>query len=734
MSKKITRYCSFSYKKCSLTYGSAPCTASIGVTGDFKCYNTPRTCQDPANYSAASGSVSFCEAGGENSIDLLSIPSITSITRRPQQIRPGESLGVRESVTITFANHKHNDVGFDDYPNDRTGNPYDKGTFWGKFFARNGSLEGQQLLLFDQAIKNGDKVFENISYYMIDSVSGPDSEGRVSIVAKDIIKFFDNKKAQAPNPSVGELLNSITDVQLNAVLSPAGIGDAEYPTSGVMSIGDERMTFTRVGDNLTLANRGSSGTSSESHDAGETVQLALVYDADDIATILDDLISNYTDTPSIYVNLSQWQEEVANYLPRLYSAEIMRPTSVKTLIDELISEVGLVFYTDVSSRNLVLKAFRSLPPTTEITDDVVLQGSLRNKKLTNRRVDRIWIYYGKFNPLQEQSQRKNYKSVYVESSADPIVALEESPPAIRDVLSRWIKTGALSTVEDLANNILTRYQTAPREFSFAVPDSYPVKLGEAVSIQSRLYENPEGDLEAPFSGQVTSAEQRQGFIYAVAEEVPEGIEADPIRIVQIDSDTLNVNLRTLHDTLYQPATSGDTVRLIVSPGAIVGSISTVSPALSIGAWPAGVIVEIGGTGRIQGKGGDGTLQGGEIGGLALFASYACEIIDDIEIFSGGGAGPTSETPTNPTKYAGGGGGAGSRPGFTGGLEDNDFQSTAATTEAGGVVIASTTSEGGGPGLDSPSVGGALAGNAIDGVSNVTIDAGATPDIRGYQVG
>ena len=122
-------------------------------------------------------------------------------------------------------------------------------------------------------------------------------------------------------------------------MSPAGIGDAEYPASGVISIGDERMTFTRVGDNLTLANRGSSGTSSESHDAGETVQLALVYDADDIATILNDLISNYTDTPSIYVNLAQWQEEVANYLPRLYSDEIMRPTSVKTLIDELITEV-----------------------------------------------------------------------------------------------------------------------------------------------------------------------------------------------------------------------------------------------------------------------------------------------------------------------------------------------------------------------------------------------------------
>lgn len=35
---------------CTLTYGAAPCTAVVGVTGSQKCFNTRKTCQSTANY------------------------------------------------------------------------------------------------------------------------------------------------------------------------------------------------------------------------------------------------------------------------------------------------------------------------------------------------------------------------------------------------------------------------------------------------------------------------------------------------------------------------------------------------------------------------------------------------------------------------------------------------------------------------------------------------------------
>lgn len=46
---------------CSLTYGTSPCTASVGVTGPAKCFNTRATCQDPVNYNPQPKSYYFSD-------------------------------------------------------------------------------------------------------------------------------------------------------------------------------------------------------------------------------------------------------------------------------------------------------------------------------------------------------------------------------------------------------------------------------------------------------------------------------------------------------------------------------------------------------------------------------------------------------------------------------------------------------------------------------------------------
>src|SRR3954465_10733275 len=38
---------------CANTYGVAPCTAAVGVTGSAKCFNTRKTCQDANHYTIA---------------------------------------------------------------------------------------------------------------------------------------------------------------------------------------------------------------------------------------------------------------------------------------------------------------------------------------------------------------------------------------------------------------------------------------------------------------------------------------------------------------------------------------------------------------------------------------------------------------------------------------------------------------------------------------------------------
>jgi hypothetical protein len=663
-------------------------------------------------------------------LDIDSIPAITSIARRPATVNPGESLGVRESVTVSMHDFKHNDVGFDPYIPTRGFNPYLKGSFWGKFTARWGSLDGYAFRTIDGY--EGQPYDEmKVRHYIVDSTAGPDSKGTFAFTIKDVIKFFDGKKAQAPLPSNGTLLAGIDDTVTALTLDPSGIGDLEYPASGTASIGDEKVTFTRVADAITLTGRGLSGSEQSAHDAGDTFQLALVYSAQDVATIINDLLTNYTDTPAEYIPLADWNDEVSNYLNRLYTAEIMRPTSIKTLLDELIKEAGLIFYTDLYSKSLILKAFRQLVPTFAVTDDFALQDSIKSKRLESKRINQIWIYHGKKNPLENQDQKKNYTTVYAQISDNPIVALENNPAAISEVFSRWITSLNADAVTELADSIIERYETAPRQVSFRVPSEFPISLGEAVTIQSRIFEDAQGDLADPFTAQVTSFDEKNNVISAIAEEVNfTTVDPGPLRIITISSNSFDLDLKTVHDSLYIPAESGDTVRLIINPGVIIGS-TNYSYALTTGIFAAGVTVEIGGTGRIQGRGGDAATTSGGDGGDALLVEQAIEIIDDVEIWSGGGAGGSLVAPNPPFTNEKGAGGAGQIPG-TGSTGPGQ---TNATTEAGGEVTIGNTSFGGDPGLDgSGGTSPGVAGVAIQGDSLVTIDGGATPDIRGGQLG
>jgi hypothetical protein len=190
-------------------------------------------------------------------------------------------------------------------------------------------------------------------------------------------------------------------------------------------------------------------------------------------------------------------------------------------------------------------------------------------------------------------------------------------------------------------------------------------------------------------------------------------------VININEDTYNINLRSVHDSIYSPAESGDSITVIIAPGIIVGSVSTSLPAFDVGNWPSGITIKIQG-GRIQGKGGDGGFGSSYTaptpGGPALYTRYPVEIIGPAQIWSGGGGGfgIDVEFPSSVVQFYGGGG-AGKDPGFP-----------YATTEAGGIPP-EYADGGGGPGED----GGAPAGAAIDGESYVTITG--APDVRGHLI-
>lgn len=131
---------------CSLVYGTSPCTAAIGATGTKKCFNTPATCQDEANFDLAPVMLRFGMQStylAESGIDC--IPSMDSVSISPAVVSLGKDLGTRATITANFSDHRWSDaaIGFDKYTADRAYDPFHQGTFWGKFRARQPYLIGR---------------------------------------------------------------------------------------------------------------------------------------------------------------------------------------------------------------------------------------------------------------------------------------------------------------------------------------------------------------------------------------------------------------------------------------------------------------------------------------------------------------------------------------------------------------------------------------------------------------
>jgi hypothetical protein len=170
------------------------------------------------------------------------------------------------------------------------------------------------------------------------------------------------------------------------------------------------------------------------------------------------------------------------------------------------------------------------------------------------------------------------------------------------------------------------------------------------------------------------------------------------RLISINSNVNNLNLRAYHDALYPAPIPGDTPQITVTatvePNVIVGSSSIGSPAFDTGNWPSGVILNLIVKGRIQGAGGQGGRGGnlrsgaqlGQSGGSALLVRYPLNLnlsTGSGQIWGGGGGGGGGLGSNSGSSGGGGGGGSGQIPGIAGFGYGGGPNGLPGTTEAGG---------------------------------------------------
>lgn len=755
---------------CSLTYSVAPCQATLTgspPTGTRKCFNTKNTCQDLANFTNVPVTLRFAVDANYLPIDVDCIPNIKSIDFTPATISLGSNLGQRATLKVTFRDHPHSDTGAggDKYLADRDYDPFEQGTFWGKFRARQPFLRGRPLRLIRGLLGTALEDMDT-RHYIMESADGPTLDGEFIIVAKDVLKLADEDRAQAPLLSSGVLLASITNTDLTATLSPAGVGDAEYSPSGYINLGGKEIVgFTRGttdGDILTLT-RAQLNTTAVAHDADERAQEVVRYESEDPADIIYDLLVGYAGVDASLIPLTDWQTETGTFVNRVYTGTIVDPTSVNELIAELCEQVGLAIWWDDQAQHINLQVLRALVAVDTFDENNILENTLEVTEQPESRVSRVWTYYGLINPLEKLDTLENYQS-----SVETVdVTSEENygTPAIKKVLSRWIPANGLSAAQSLNNTFIARFQDPPRRFNFDVfryVGQAPI-LGGGYYLSSWPFQDDTGAQEQ-LSIQITRLKTEADHFEIEAEEMlfTSGAPDSPDfeRVIVFDTDQNNVNLRTVHDTLFTAPVSGNVVRAIVQSGVVIGSTSNATSAFDLGTWPAGVDITLQLDGRVEGKGGNGGSGGvagsaspgtsGQTGGVALYLRRALDVEygASAAIWGGGGGGGGGGSSFFGGAIGGGGGGGGAgRLGGTGGSNGGGpaNSGTAGTDTAGGSggssAIGANGGTGGNPGASGSSGiagnlsaggSGGSAGAAIDGDSNINVVSGSA-DIQGSQI-
>lgn len=482
------------------------------------------------------------------------------------------------------------------------------------------------------------------------------------------------------------------------------------------------------------------GTVAQAHKANDRVQLMLNYSGVDPADIIYDLLKNYANVPIEYLPLDTWKAETLTYLAKVYTANIGEPTGVKKLIGELIEQAALVVWWDDVAQLVRLQVMRRISTTAAVFDEEnILEGSFSVREQPEKRISQVWTFFNQVNPLEKIDQPDNYRSAAL--TVDLQAESDYGSSAIKKIFSRWIPAGGLAVAQRVNDIQLARFKDPPRAFEFALFAGEAASLGGGYQVGSWALQDDEG-LPALAPVQVVRLTHAADSIRMAAEEVLFGLEdIDPnARVIILDTSQNNVNIQTIHDSLYPPITTvgSITLTITVAAGVIIGSANVSTPAMDIGTFTSGLPITLNVAGRIQGAGGKGDGAGAPVGGAihnggtALLTTMAIDLdATGGEIWGGGGGGGYGISGF----LRGGGGGAGTVGGAKGlGSTGTGSDGGDGTSEAGGAAGGGGAGAGGGPGLagaaGTSSAGGAR-GNAVDGISLVTVIAAG--DRRGAEI-
>jgi hypothetical protein len=288
--------------------------------------------------------------------------------------------------------------------------------------------------------------------YFIDSIQGPDSTGRVQIVAKDPLKLADRQKAQVPTPSRGTLrvgLNT-TDTTIDIGLSVV----ADYPAPGIVRIDDELITYTTSAIEtissinyvrLTGVTRATNGTIAASHAAATLVQICTEYNNQQVWDVVYDLLTTYAGIDTAFIPYSDWDSEGTVWLAQFnVSAILSQPRGVGEILGEILEQVLLYIWWDERDQEIKLRAIRPLignAPT--FSDNAnIIENTVGLTTDPKNRVSQIWVYFDQSNKAEALDKESNFKKLRIRADLEAESPEKYGESRVRKIYARWIQNDA----------------------------------------------------------------------------------------------------------------------------------------------------------------------------------------------------------------------------------------------------------------------------------------------------
>lgn len=681
----------------------------------------------------------FCENISPIPRGLDCVPTLSSQSTTPASIDLTGGIGVRASARVALADHLDYTV---------YGTRYAPVRFWPNWRARNPGYQGGRLSIYSGYIIDNHYDVANFQRrdYVIETFNY--SSGGASFTAKDALKMASGDRAKAPRESIGLLSADILAADTSFTLTPAGVGDIYYPAASTgdpdthyfVRIGDEVSKVTnRSGDVLTVT-RGQYNTESGDHDLNDVVQLCLYFNKN-VTDIIYDLLVDYAGVPTSQINKVAWDAESDLYLPGLYEALITEPIGVDSLLKELGESAPHYLYWDERVNLIQFACIKSPPFSSQCftSEDHILIGSTKITDKTDMRISTVVVKFGQHDPTKELDESSNYRQAHVRITPDSIVRYN-GISKYKYIYSRWINNVNRAAAVRLAARYGRRFEDTPRLVTFDLdPSAADIWTGSPITIDSNLILDENGDRFC-MPAQIISAGESGTYKYQALEHgygqpFDSDLDSDDPnqRLVVLSGEILNINLRTIYDTLFADADDTYGIVFVFDSSCTCGSSSTSSPSLNTGLWPelttSSIKLDV--RGIIAGRGGNGQYEDGDNGGPAIILNHDVELINTGIIGGGGGGGGgyNDSEPLYP-EWGHGGGGAGLVV-STGGRSRYgvEAQATILIGGKGSLVGGGDGGDLGEPGYPGNNGVGGLAGKAFD-LNGFSITYTQAGDIRG----